>query len=453
MDEKLPITTGSGASPTDGGVTVTQPNEPADAPTTSSNAAAADFGPDAYTPKQVTRTIGLIALPVIALYGVMQGVAQILLPAQIQAIDPDNMETLVGATSLVGGLMGAIFVVVGPAISDRTRTRFGRRTPWFVIMALIVMAGLFGLATTSTVSILFVLCAIYGLATNWYSGCLYAVLPDRIPESRRGLTSSIFGLGLPLGILIFVNLVSRTSSFTGYMIVGIALIAATAIFVLGAPERSSLDMPRPERKQRGRISLRFFEAFRHWDFTMTFLSRFTFYLAYFAVTNFSMYILSEYIGLENIPGGNASTGTATLSSISTITQVIAVIICGPIADKFNRHKAIVGIAGFAMVAAFAMPLLMPSWIGMIAFNLIAGAAGGVYFSVDAALMSMVLPVKGQEGRDMGILNAASSVTAMFAALVGSTLIGLSGTYASLFVFGALLAAVCGICTFMIRNVR
>ena len=402
----------------------------------------------------VKRTITLMAFPVIALYGVMQSVNQILLPNLVAAINPENKVSIIANISLIAGIMGTLAIVIGPAISDRSRSRFGKRAPYLAALSLLTCVIMALIAQTSSTVMIIALMAVFGMSTNWYSGCIYAILPDRIPESHRGTASSVLGLGLPIGILIFVNYASRVPSTIGYITIGIAFVATTALFLIDSPEPSSLDTPKPERKKESRgFSLNFFDSFRHWNFTMTFLSRFTFYLGFFAISSYTMYIITDYIGSQNVPGGNASVAVATLSTISTIFQVIAVLTCGFIADKFDPTKTIVGIAGFAMVFAYICPILMPSWIGMIAFNIIAGAAGGVYFSVDAALMSRVLPTKGHEGRDMGILNAASSVTSMFAALIGSMLLSAFSTYAAIFFFGAILAATCGICTISIRNIR
>ncbi|KFI94322.1 MFS transporter [Bifidobacterium stellenboschense] len=400
-----------------------------------------------------TRTIALLALPVVALYGAMQSMSQVLVPSLVAQLDPAGKVADIANISLVSGIMGTLFIVIGPAVSDRTRTRFGRRSPYLAALSVAICAILLLIGASTSIIAVIALMGLFGACTNWYSGCLYAVLPDRIPENKRGTASSVLGLGLPLGVLIFVNLASRVAPATAYITVGATMVVATAAFVLGSREPSSTDMPRPEKKERGEFSLSFLEAFRHWNFTMTFLSRLTFYLAFFAVSSYTMYILTDYIGADRLPGGNATVAVATLSTISTVFQIAAVLTCGAIADRFDLTKTIVGIAGFAMIAAYACPLVMPTWGGMIAFNAISGAAGGVYFSVDAALMSRVLPCPGKEGRDMGILNAASSATAMFAALVGSLLIGAFGGYAPLFAMGVVLAALCGACTFAIRGIR
>lgn len=424
-----------------------------DEPTATNNTSPASTDNDPAAAAPASRTIALLALPVIALYGVMQTMNQVLVPSLVANIDPNGKVADIANISLIAGIMGTIFIIVGPAISDRTRSRFGRRSPYLAALSTLICITLLLIGTSSSIVIVIALMGVFGACTNWYSGCIYAVLPDRIPENKRGIASSVLGLGLPLGILVFVNLTSRVPQLAGYIIIGSSMIIATAIFILGSPEPSSVNMPHPEAKRRRPFSLQFFEAFRHWNFTMTFLSRFAFYLGFFAVSSYTMYILTDYIGLDAIPDDSAAVAVATLSTISTIVQVAAVLTCGTIADRFNLTKTIVGIAGFAMVAAYACPLIMPTWTGMIAFNVIAGAAGGVYFSVDAALMSRVLPCPGQEGRDMGILNAASSVTAMFAALIGSLLIGAFSGYSALFIMGALLAALCGICTFAIRGIR
>lgn len=90
---------------------------------------------------------------------------------------------------------------------------------------------------------------------------------------------------------------------------------------------------------------------------------------------------------------------------------------------------------------------------MVIYAIINGAAGGVYFSVDIAVMSLVLPSKADEGRDLGILAVATSVPAALSPLVGSMLISATGTYAAVFVFGILMSFLGGVFTMLIRSVR
>lgn len=241
---------------------------------------------------------------------------------------------------------------------------------------------------------------------------IYPIIPDRIPVRLRGTASSVVGLALPLGVLIFVNLVSRTTQQMGYLIIGVGVLLTTVLLVTVDREQSSLALKIDAKEGKSgnkpkRSIWSFFSSFLSRDFSLVFISRIAFFFAYFAVASYVFYILTDSIGMDNVPMSDPKVAVSTLATITTICQVVAVLIFGWLADKLDRRKLIVGLSAFGMAIAFAIPLIWPTWIGMILYAGIMGASMGVYFAVDVALMSLVLPSKGDEGRDLGILAVAT----------------------------------------------
>ncbi|WEV59270.1 MFS transporter [Bifidobacterium sp. ESL0728] len=409
----------------------------------------------------VTRILGLLMPTIIALYGVYQAINQVLLPAQIAQISPSGKVHYMAIASLVESVVGTIILPVGAAISDRTQTKFGKRTPWLLFSAVGTLITCLIMATAKSIPVVVIMAGFVWFFANWYQGVIYAVIPDRIPENYRGLASSAAGLGLPFGILIFVNIAARTSRFVGYAVVGVFIVLTTILFVVFAREDSSIRakvevqeaQETSETEEAPAKHTAFFSAFLHRDFTMAFLSRFLFFFANFAVSNFTFYILSDYIGVKNLPSANVAANVATVSTFSTVAQIIAIIVFGKLADVLDRRKMIVALSSITYMVSFIVPLVSKTWVGMLIYAVISGAASGVYFAVDIAVMSLVLPSKADEGRDLGILAIATSVPAAVAPLVGSTLLDISGTYASIFVFGIVTALLGGLFAFLIKSVR
>jgi MFS family permease len=112
----------------------------------------------------------------------------------------------------------------------------------------------------------------------------------------------------------------------------------------------------------------------------------------------------------------------------------------------------VGIASFGMVAAMVVPVLFPTWYGMVAFYMLVGVFFGAYMAVDLALMSLVLPDKSAEGRDMAILAVATAGPQFLSPAIAGLIIHYFG-YDPLFYFGAIASLVGGLLVFMIRSVR
>ena len=69
-----------------------------------------------------------------------------------------------------------------------------------------------------------------------------------------------------------------------------------------------------------------------------------------------------------------------------------------------------------------MPWLIPSSLGMYLFAGIAGLGYAVYSAVDQALLVDVLPNKEEAGKDLGILNMATTLGQMCGPVIMSTIV-------------------------------
>jgi MFS family permease len=100
-----------------------------------------------------------------------------------------------------------------------------------------------------------------------------------------------------------------------------------------------------------------------------------------------------------------------------------------------------------------VPLFWLTWQGMLVYSACIGVSIGTYFAVDLAVMSMVLPDPDNQGRDFGILQAATGLPQVAASAIAGALITWFGGYPALFVFGIVAAIVSGILMLRIRSVR
>ena len=73
------------------------------------------------------------------MYAIFQGMQQIVLPSQIAALDAEGKVGAYGIMASIGAAAAAIGNPVFGALSDRTRSRFGRRTPWILISAIVAL--------------------------------------------------------------------------------------------------------------------------------------------------------------------------------------------------------------------------------------------------------------------------------------------------------------------------
>ncbi|NGY03262.1 SLC45 family MFS transporter [Solimonas terrae] len=383
------------------------------------------------------------------------GIQQVLVPGRIEALDPAGKVATLAVLTTLAALASMIGIPLGGALSDRTRTRFGKRTPWIVALSGLSAVLMMLMSDGNDLITLGLAYASLWLILNMYQGALVAILPDRVPEDRRGLASAVIGLGTPLGALIGVNTASHVGAGTSYIALAVLLVAASLALVLLAPEASSRTaaVGVPETARPDRHLLGFFDAFRSRDFALAFASRFLLCLSYFTVSGYLYYTLSDHIGIDQIPDRNVPVAVSTLLSISVLAWVGIAAFCGWLADRIDRRKLFVGISAVGLGATMFVPILSPDWNGMIIYSALAGAFIGIYFAVDLAVMSLVLPDPKRVGRDFGILAVATGLPQIMSAALAGALIDHAGGYNALYLFGACCAAVAGVTALFIRKVR
>jgi len=405
-------------------------------------------------PPRIGRLLAFLLPASVGMLALYNGVQSILIPGQLEAIDPVNkignlaiLTTFVAITSMIG-------IPLGGALSDRTRSRFGRRTPWIVGTALVSGVLMIAMGFSGNLFVLGTLFTVLWLTANMYQGALVAVLPDRVPESRRGWASALIGLATPIGVLIGVNVAGQFGQVAGYTIIAALFVVTALVFVVGAREKSSVDLPVVEKTARGIGNVgEFLSAFRSRDFSLAFASRFALFLSYATVSGFLFFTLSDYIGIDQIPDGDPGKAVATLLTYTVLGWVVVATVLGWVADKLDRRKLFVGISAVGLAFTMFVPILMPTWNGMLIYSVLLGVFIGTYFAVDLALMSLVLPNKLQEGRDLGILNVAVGLPTILSGLIAGGIITFLGGYASLYVFGAICAVISGVVVMFIRKVR
>jgi MFS family permease len=229
------------------------------------------------TNSNIGRLLALLLAPAFALYGTFNGVQQIVLPLQVERIDPSGKVGHLALIVTVCSIASVLGLASGGALSDATRSRWGRRTPWLAGMAAASSALLVALARETSLIAIVAVSAILWFALNAFQAVLLAVTPDRVPPSRRAMASWIFGFAGPVSALIGINMCAFAPLEAGYAALAGFLLLATAVLVVFAPEGpyspSGADSSsRPKRSLR-HAAARFAESFSSPDFALVFTAR------------------------------------------------------------------------------------------------------------------------------------------------------------------------------------
>jgi len=396
--------------------------------------------------------LGLAGGALSALYA---GVGTVLLPLQIERIDRVHKVAVLGVVAGVSALFALVFNPIGGALSDRTRSRFGRRAPWLIGTPGLLLVALALLGQARVVPLVLIAWCLAQAVANLFQAPLTAVVPDRVSVQRRGAASSVAGVASVLGGVAGVGLASQFTAHLawGYLLLGALLTLAATYFVLSTADPSTADLPRPPRDTRSfRARLAsFFSALSHRDFALVFASRAAAILGYFLVIGYELYILTDYIKL---PGSlKPAEGVTILAAISAVGAILAAGIAGPISDRLDRRKPFVFLSSAVAGAGCLLPVLSPTFRTIEIFAALAGIAFGCYLSVDAALVTLVLPRSEDAARDLGVLNIANAGPQVIAPLLAALIISNLGGYRTLFIAGGCCGIVGAVTVMGVRSVR
>lgn len=123
-------------------------------------------------------------------------VSAVLLPMHYKTIEGADPDALVGIVNAFTAVASLVANLMFGNFSDRSRSRFGRRTPWIVFGAVLGGVTLFLTGTTHNAVLLtiFYCACMFGL--NCMIAPLVAVLSDRVPSGIRGTMSAFYGVRL-----------------------------------------------------------------------------------------------------------------------------------------------------------------------------------------------------------------------------------------------------------------
>ena len=350
-------------------------------------------------------------------------VSAVLLPEHYKAIEGADPEALVGIVNAFTAVASLVSNLMFGNFSDRSRSRFGRRTPWIVFGALLGGVTLFLTGTTHNAVLLtiFYCACMFGL--NCMIAPLVAILSDRVPSGVRGTMSAFYGagstIGAPIGTMIGALFI--TNLIPGFAVAGVLMFLGGVVAVIIMPKEAPADfLPKDEGSFKDVLmSFRPPKFSTAHDFYKAFVGRFCMLISYQMINVYQLYIIQNYIGQS------VKQSAVTISVVSSIVMVVSLIgsfISGPLSDFIGRRKVPVIVASILFAIGIAMPWIFPSSMGMYLFAGIAGLGYAVYSAVDQALLVDVLPNKEEAGKDLGILNLATTLGQMCGPILMSAIV-------------------------------
>lgn len=398
----------------------------------------------------VRTAIGLV-LGVMLWLGPYLGLVGVLVPQAMARITPDHKAGAIALMSTCAMIVSTIANIIEGALSDRTRSKHGRRTPWIVwgSIGTAVVIVFWGQCTTVWQEVL-ADCA-YMIFLNMIVAPLIAVIADRTAPKYRGTISSAYALGNDVGQFGGQALASLFLPVptTGFIILAILTAFSGPVAALFLHEKSTKDMP-IEKITWKNFSHNFaFPTKNARNFYLALIGKLCIVTATFCISSYQLYILTDYIKLH---GGAVQKYVTLISMIMMVCSMICVLFAGPLSDKIGKRKMPVILASIVIAIGSLLPMFTnQAWI-MLAYAVVAAFGKGAYDSVDQALNIEVLPDPKTAAKDLGLLNMANNGGQVFGPVFAAAAISMVG-YHGIFPIAAITAIIGCILIVFIKNVK
>ena len=349
----------------------------------------------------------------------------IVLPSQITAIVGDARKELFnGLIPPLGAALSLIVTPLAGALSDRARSRFGRRRPFMVtgvVVNLVFLLAMGGFTQGSNVWLFLLLYLGVQLGNNWSGGPYAGLIPDVVPADQRGTASGWLALMTALGTLAGAIAAGQMVRGERYLPIYLAIAAVVIVFlfltVWGVREAPAVASDRPARSALWRDFIPRGPAYR--NFYLVLVTRALVTMGIYSVFTFFQFFLKDIIRTPD-PVEQTSYLIAIIIGAGIPTSLVA----GALSDRHGR-KPLVYLSGGLMALASVI-FIYVAFAPSLAFTFVVGALFGVgygaYQAVDWALAIDVLPKGEAAAKDMGIWHVSLVLPQVLApAITGLTL--------------------------------
>ena len=361
------------------------------------------------------------------------------------------------ALAVISSIGVALTMIAQPIIgvlSDRTRSRMGRRAPWILFGGLTGAAALALLPLAPTIAVLGILFTTAQVLLNAAQSPLSATIADRVPEDRRGTASALGGFASFFGGILGGLLAGALFASIGlgfYLPLALFVALGVVLFVLLAGDRSSRELAVPEHRW-GSFFAGFTVALRSRDFRWVWIARILLTFGYTVSTALSLYLLQSYV--RPALSVSEATGLAPLIALVGMpATLVAVFVAGRLSDRLGRRKPFVIASSALMAVSMLVPLVSPTLPAIFIQAVLAGIAFGIYLPVDQALFIDVLPDPSSAGRDLGVASLGSNLGQALGPILAGTVVAVTGGYLGIWVAAFLLTALAAVAIVPVRGAR
>jgi MFS family permease len=384
----------------------------------------------------------LLAIYWIAIGYLWQSLGTLILPDLVQQlVGPNDKGKALSLLEGIGTLMAVVWQPMMGAVSDRSRSRFGRRRPFIVGGTLGDVVFLIGIALSGSYWLVVIFYFLLQTASNTAQGPYQGMIPDVVPEEQRGTASGYYGVanlfGLLFGTVVAGFILSHSGRPAAIGSIVALLLVTMVLTVVFVPDRTgpTLDSFRSPLQV---VWTTFTTPLAYPSFLWLMASRLLILMGIVGIQSFTFFYVSDTI----FQGDSRETTRATTAVVGLVI-LLAIIVTWPaarISDRIGRRPLILAGGLVAAVGVLILvfggyrwmpqPLLGPLAAALnipelLAQTLAAGALIGVglgaFLSVDWAFITDVIPAD-QAGLFFGFSNIATAGSGIIARFIAGFLL-------------------------------
>jgi MFS family permease len=231
----------------------------------------------------------------------------------------------------LAGVANCLVPIFVGRISDRTRSRFGRRRPYIVAGALVMFGSIVAFANTSTFGPAAFMAGIMFFSLAFCNVAYLALLPDIVPPEQLGKASGYLNFLGGIGLITYQAISANTwDNYPIETIYMVAVVFTVSIFTTVAfvKEPPTTLTAAPEKMH----PLRYFAGVVKETNVMIFLAAMFFiYLGLIMIFPFVTLFLVEDMGIGE--------GRSILVPLATsVVETIFMLPIGMLSDRFDKKK-------------------------------------------------------------------------------------------------------------------
>lgn len=347
-----------------------------------------------------------------------------------------------GLILAIDNILGLFMLPLFGWLSDRCKSRMGKRTPFILIGTVASMIGFVGVGIFANKQILwgYILCLIVTLASMaMYRSPALSLVPDITPEPLRSkanavsnIVSAVFTL---IGIAIVMPfLTAKYISANNYYPIVIGIVISTFatlgffLFKVKEPKllkECDLQLENMEKESTVNMVPELVvpeKKIALWNKIFVLLTVFFFYMAYNALvsnfSNYAYYVLKlEFRSLPLV--------------VIMVGALVGFALTGKVTEKLGRKKAILlGLVIMAVAFLFAAAFVIPQFAAVtpdiaekILINIAFAVAGSGYGFVIVNIYPMFIELSGKHvGRGTGVYSSAITLAMVITPILSGAII-------------------------------